>query len=94
MNHENLVLSNELIKVELRGAIRYPGLEPRHLIHYNIPGYHFTERNRSMDIDGGVGLCSKNSIKFRPPRLPRGILCLIPGTIYYPKHSYYVRSKR
>ena len=27
MNHESLVLSNELIKVELRGAIRYPGLD-------------------------------------------------------------------
>ena len=71
----------------------------------NIPGYHFTERNRSTDIDGSIGLCSKNSIKFRslhhlnnpnfeilwtwprPPSLPRGILCLIPGTIYYPKQT-------
>ena len=42
MNHENLVLSNELIKVELRGAICYPGLEPRRSIfHRNLAeGHH------------------------------------------------------
>ena len=31
----------------------------------NIPGYHFTSRNRSTDIHGGVGLYIKNSIKYK-----------------------------
>ena len=71
--------------------------------HLHIPGYHFTARNRTTDIHGGVGLYIKNSIKFRsldhlhdpdfetlwtwlrPTRLPRGIPCLIAGTIYHPQ---------
>ena len=31
----------------------------------HIPGYHFTARNRTSDHHGGVGLYTKNSIKFK-----------------------------
>ena len=63
----------------------------------HIPGYHFTARNRTSDHYGGVGLYTKNSIKFKSldylqdPDFerghdwsrPRGITCLIAGTVYH-----------
>ena len=33
--------------------------------HIEIPGYNFTQRNRTTDFHGGVGLYIENSIRFK-----------------------------
>ncbi|EDO32114.1 predicted protein [Nematostella vectensis] len=62
-----------------------------------IPGYHFPACNRCNGmLHGGVGLYVKQNIHFSNdeidalwvwlhPRLPRGVPCVVAGSIYHPQ---------
>ena len=64
--------------------------------HINIPGFNLLLKNRSSGVHGGVGLYVKSSIYHpelevlwtyvKPARLPRGIPCIVFGTVY---HTHY-----
>lgn len=66
--------------------------------HLNIPGFNLQLKNRSSGIHGGTGIKFKALIDLyhseqevlwsyiKPTRLPRGISCIIIGTVY---HTYY-----